>query len=351
MDSVRIVLLALLVLIAGPALAGGVGKLYSAEMLVAGQGGQPDESDVKQGLAQVLLKVSGDRALLEHEEVIAELERSRVYLQRFGFTPTQQVVKDENGQAVRGYRLLLEYDARAVRSLLAAADRKPLGVNRPTLMIWVAVQDEGPRDYLAPGSEIYRLLRSEAQRRGLPLQFPLLDLTDQQALPVADVWGLFADSLEDGSRRYRTDAVLAGRLVRSGTRWQSEWVLVRGEEQQRISSGGELKQLLAQVVDTAADSLFASLSGEPSAQADEGIRLQIANVDSLSDYAEILGYIRAIPVVEQAVPASITQDSLVLRLSIDGGVDQLTQSMGLQPRFAPEPGLDAVAGLSYSWRR
>ena len=55
-----------------------------------------------------------------------------------------------------------------------------------------------------------------ADERGLPIAWPLLDLQDLNAVTCTDVWGGFEDEIVAASARYRSDAVLIGK-VRPGT--------------------------------------------------------------------------------------------------------------------------------------
>ncbi len=350
MDRIRLIFLSVLLLCSATLSAAGT-ELYRAQLLVGAQSGQPGSAEVRSGLEAVLVKVAGDRDVLRNVAVRNGLENPYAYLRQFGYSQSNQVIGAEEGTARRAYQLVLDYDQRAIDRLLASADRKPLG-NRPTLMVWLAAQQFGPRDYVAPGGQIYQLFEAAAEQRGLPLQQPLLDLTDQQMLPAADIWGLFADSIEQASRRYRADAVLAGRMVQRGAdSWSIDWLLISGSQQQRFTGSGGLTEEVQAMIELAADTLFASLGGGGVAEQPGELSVTIDNVVTLSDYMAIVDYLATVPAVGAVNPAEVAASRLRLRVRLEGHVEQFEQALRLEPRLVPVDNLDGSYGLAYRWQR
>ncbi|MCW8887382.1 MAG: DUF2066 domain-containing protein, partial [Motiliproteus sp.] len=200
----------------------------------------------------------------------------------------------------------------------------------------------------------FATMLDRAELRGLPIFRPLMDLQDEQALPVSDAWGFFADSIRKASARYQSDAIMVGRLYRdhSGA-WKSQWQLIWPQEVMGFDGSGDaLEQQLALAVETAADRLFADYV-KPSHGFDEGgLRVQVSGVKGLDDYFQISNYLKELPAVSAVMLQSLQQDQLVLRLLVDGSAKQIQNSITLNQRFRPDVDFGATddSVLRYRWQ-
>lgn len=351
MDSIRVFFLSLLVLISPIATAGVAEDLYSSEQLVARQYGEPSTKLVRQGLQDVLVKVAGNRDVLSQPIILEGSRNAKRMLQQFGYRAAQRAV-EADGQAQVAYILKLDFDQAAVDNLLASAGKKPLGVVRPSLVVWLAAQRQGQRDYLSPDGYIYEEIRTAAAKRGLPLRLPLLDLADQRTLPVSDLWGLFESSISDASARYRADAILAGRLIQTSSgNWSYQWLLINGENAQRFSGSGAINRELPDVIDQTADKLFSALTGSGFSYRLEGLEVRISNVNTLSDYIDIIDYMHSLPAVTSVHTVAMQQNTLQLSIELDGNLEQLEQLLSLQPQLVPaETTGEDLTGLTLNYR-
>lgn len=354
MDSIRIVFLLLLTVVTTCARAGGIDALYSSEQVVAQQQGEPSLRQVRQGLSDVLVKVAGSADVLSRPPVLAQLDNARSLLRRFGYSVAPGAV-EQSGQAQRAYALTLDFDQAGVDQLLERAGERPLGSFRPTLMVWLAAQQQGGRDYVSPDGYIYQQVEREAARRGLPLRTPLLDLQDQQRLPVSDLWGLFSQSIVEASSRYKADAILAGRLIQTTSGgWHYEWTLIQSGKEQRFSASGSLESQIPEVINNAADTLFASLRGSGFSYQLEGLALSVSNVTSLTDYLSLVDYLKTLPTVTSVQTIAAEGSHVQLMITLDGNLEQLEQALRLQPNLIPAEIVGEQEGgltLNYRWQR
>ncbi|MGB0467647.1 MAG: DUF2066 domain-containing protein [Pontibacterium sp.] len=352
MDSIRVTLLVFLGLFSTLSSAGVAENLYSSEQRVAEQHGQPGTQQIRQGLSDVLVKVAGNRSILSLPVVLERTRNAKHMLQQFGYRAAAQAVLPEGGGAEEAYILTLDFDPQAVNQLLAEAGKRPLGELRPSLVVWLAEQRQGARDYSLPDGYIYEQVKTAANKRGLPIRTPLLDLTDQRALPLSDLWGLFDGSVRAASARYGADALLAGRLIQTASgSWHYEWLLIEGDQQQRYSARGALKSQIPEMIEKTADKLFAALQGTGFSYRMEGLEVRISNVSSLSDYIDIVDYLQSIPAVTAVHTGSVSGSVLLLTIELEGNLEQFEHALSLQPHLTlTEAAGESLMGLTLNYR-
>ena len=120
-----------------------------------------------------------------------------------------------------------------------------------------AVHDMDLSDDEARSIDRNRLLRERmldaAERRGLPLAFPLLDTEDLARVTFPDIWGGFDELVLDASQRYEASSVLIGR-VRPESAERNRWTYHFSGEQHAWTGEPEL------VVNRVADVLAAEFA-------------------------------------------------------------------------------------------
>jgi len=336
--------------------AATVNGLYTAELLVPEQLSQPSDEQLQAGLKAVLIKVSGRSAVVNESAIVSALRQPAGWLSQFGYQATRTPVSAGDGREVLGQRLVLEFDPVMIDQLLQRSGMKAIGHARPVMLVWM-VQERGatPRDFVPQGSQIYAELLKQAGLRGLPLSVPLLDLNDQNALDVSDVWGFFREPILQASERYQPDGVLIGRLVQSaGGGWQSEWLLLKDGQARSISPSGALSEQLKQVINESADFSLASLGASSFDYVETGLQLEVANIVDIEDYLQLIDYLRQLPPVDVARVSSVDADRVLFRVELQGGIQALEQAIRLNPRIMPTSRLsnrDAEAVYTYRWQQ
>jgi len=329
-------LIMLFMLAAGAVQAGEVAGLYSSRLLVPAQHSKPTTDQLASGLAGVLIKVAGSRNILGKPVVQQALQAPDALLGGFAYRKTGQAIKDASGTQQPAQALALDFDSTLVDKLLRQANERPIGAQRPTLMLWLAAEQYNQRDYLSADNRLVGTLMRRAASRGLPVQLPLFDLTDQQNLPVSDLWGLFRDGIEQASSRYRPDVTLAGRMMPlPGGNWYIEWLLLGQGAAQRFTTEGNSEEALGAAVEQVSDKLFSALAGASDSNYMEGLQLDITNVRTLADYAAVVGYLNRLTMVTGVVVEQVEGTRLLLRVQLDGRVEQLERAVRLEPRMAP----------------
>jgi hypothetical protein len=328
-----------LLVVTHPATAAQVADLYSAEVDAPGE----DLNAVfAAALAAVAVKVTGTRAAAA-PEALARVGDPAVLVQQY--------------RATGPGRWQVGFDPAFLRTRLDAAGLPVWGEERPTTVLWFAVDaGRGERDILAAAADTAarvpvaasrgrgtgalraarEALLSTAQARGLPVLLPLVDSDDLAVVTFAELWGDFSEPVLQASARYRADAVLIGRtrtlepsassvrwtLLFAGERWDWDGTLTDGPEraadlfaERLASSAGSLRQL----------------------------RVEVRNIDSLDAYGQVSRYLAELSSVERSDVERVQADRVWFRLSVRGDPDQLLRVVALRRLLVPvdEPGADS----------
>ncbi len=214
----------------GSAAAVEVDRLYHAETLVTGNE-QPERGrGFREGLKEVLIKLTGDAGLSDAKEVRPFLDRAGKFVEAYEYEDRMKgiPVHDEQGTRERPHFLRITFKHEAVDQVL-----RDLGVakwcsDRPKLAVWLGVKD-AIRSYVlaARGDNGYgqrAVLQSASIKRGVPIALPVMDAKDEAAISHADIAAADLDRLRAASRRYGADAVLFGTLSLDGKGyWNMDW--------------------------------------------------------------------------------------------------------------------------------
>ena len=346
----NLIKLLLLALIFGPlnAQAVIVENLYRAEVEVEDHSVPVLQQASRQGLAQVLVKVSGGSDVLDNAQVKSALVDNRRYLQRY------QYLRVADGSL----NLEIHYDPQLVTTLLREAQQPLWTANRPPLLVWLVVDDADGRRYASADShpQLIEQLQAEFNRRGVPAVFPLYDLEDALNVTVHDLWQLDALAIYRGSRRYDVGNMLVGRMTAlSGGRWMGEWLyLGEGERLARSFYGRDLRQFSAAGVDFAADYLAQRYAVAAGQSQDADVLVRVNALYSYTDYRQVVTYFEGIELIESAYPAFVDGTSMVFRLRAQADAEQLRRLFALNRRLQIQEAATALqvgdgVELVYQW--
>jgi len=300
-----------------------VATLYTAQVALDEEQNDPRQAAYKAALAEVLLRVSGTQ-LSADPEMIELLFPS----------PASYVVQFRPGEEDT---LWVSFDGEAIEQVLRQSGQTVWGSDRPVTLVWLAVDwGQGDREIIAAGDPFEsrdsgrsidrnRLLRQRvldmAERRGLPVLFPLLDTEDQQNVTFSDIWGGFDEQLLIASARYEADSVLVGR-VRADSSQRNRWNYYFANEERTWN--GEPELVLGLVADQLADEF--AISGDALL---EYVDLGVAGIDSVDAYGEIQNLLAATNVIESFAISEVVGDRIRFRIEALGGVERLRRALRL----------------------
>lgn len=320
--------------------------LYSAEVPLDEASDDPRGDAYAAALRQVLLRVSGS-ALADDDEMVSLLfPNPRAFVTRF--------------RPGSGESLWVSFDGQAIEQVLRSAGQPLWGADRPLTLVWMAVDwGQGDREIIAADDpermeqesrsiDRNRMIRERlleiAERRGLPLVFPLLDTTDLQGVTFADVWGGFDEAVLAASERYDAASVLIGR-IRASSSQANRWTWYLGEQQAALS--GPPEAVLGEVADRLAAE-FAIGGNLPL----ESVALAVSGIVSVEAYGEVQRILEGMSIIERIAVAEVSGDRIRYRVDVRGGPQRLSRALrfeGLLEQDFPDPSTpDAALEFFYS---
>ncbi len=346
---IRWVMVCLLSLSAGWSTAADTVNLYESIKPVSGQSEAERNNVIRASLSTVFVKITGTRDVLSRPAVKEALTDAGRYVRSYHYGRSQ------DGEE----QLEVSFDAAALNSFLRRENIPLWGSTRPATLVWFALEDGGRRRIIDSRSPdvLTEALRKQETERGLNVLLPVMDLEDSANVQVADVWGMFESPLLQGAARYGAPVVMAGRIYPDNNRYSGRLALfVQGQRQYFDFSGLSLEQ----VAMLGTDRLASTLAGIY-AVIEEGqggwVAVRVDGINSTSDYAGVLNYLRRLAIVREVGPAKVKGSSLVLHAKIDGDMSRLANAIALEHALEPVaslPDIDnpgALAGsLHYIWK-
>ena len=311
---------------AAPVRAQGLG-LYSGEAPVADQSDEQRAAGMSAALSQVVVKLTGDPAVVSREAVAKALGEAGRYAQRYSY---RQDVVAEGGQPQVKLTLVAQFDRAAIDRLLRDFGLKAWSAARPPVLVFLAVDDgNGLRLVTDPADAAAQPLLQAAQQRGLNLALPNLADADAAALGAQAAWSGDLAALAPQAARAQTALLLVGQLRRLGEQWSAHWTLSDGSAPQSWDgSDASLDALLAQAAAGAADRVVgryaaASLERRPTAAT-----VWISGIQSAADYARALAALGRDNLVRDALPQQARGDGLLVRLNLNVTLDSWLANLG-----------------------
>ena len=318
-----------------PAAAVEVATLFTAEVAYDQESSDPRADAYEAALQEILLRVSGS-GIANNPEVLAELFPN----------PASYVVQFRPGAEET---LWVSFDGQAIERTLRGAGQTFWGAERPLTLVWLAVDwGQGEREIITADDpdrtqqesrsiDRDRLLRERlleiAERRGLPLVFPLLDTTDLQSVTFADIWGGFDEMILAASERYGANSILIGR-IRPETSQGSRWTYYFSGVDRALSGPPEA------VVSQIADLLAAEFAVGGDAPV-ETVVLNVSGIASVEAYGSVQEMLNDISLIEHFAVTEVSGDRVSYRVDVRGGTERLGRALRFNGLVEQE-GMDAM---------
>ncbi len=348
-----------------------VDGLYEGQAIVASQSTQERRETARALLAQVVVKVSGSYAALEHDTVRHALTKAHRYIQQYSYSSktieaseTVEKIEQPTGESVQShssgtleilneqntieqaptktvYELSIKFIPGMVYGLLREAGLPIWPNNRPSVLVWLVVESESGERYFvndADQSGVYDKLVQAADNRGLPLVTPLLDLQDQMEIDEDDVWGLYHNMIRGASSRYQVDVVLVGRLKqRASGSWHGTWMMLDDDTMVYEGTTDNVDGAMAFAIDRIADGFAKLYAIVPSADGDSTVLMQVDNITNFVDYVGVTSYLGRLAPVRDYVVMAAVGETLFIKLKTEGYFQQLQEAIALDRKFSPVP--------------
>ncbi len=352
--------------------AAQISGLYQSDVLVSSQSTEERQEAFSLALKEVLVRVSGKSSVLENESLMGVANQPDQLVQKFSYEKTEadislvalmtEAVADQESKTDRDnfYRINVVFSRLAVSQALKKYGEPVWGSNRPSVLIWLASDDQGRRSVLSSGAEtpISQAIKRAAKTRGVPVYLPVMDLEDEANVSSSDIWGLFIDSLHDASARYAADSRVVGRLKQgNGSNWSGQWIfelkgfVYRGDiDEQTLDESAML--MVGSIAEILAER-YAILGGESSLNSK--VELEISDINTMEDYVAATRYINSLPPVNNAQLNWVKGERIRFTISLNGYLEQLLQHIELDTTLSEEVSqsfnADDSAKLYYRWTK
>ena len=320
--------------------AAEVRHLYEEEVPVLTQGRQERFKVLQTALRNVMIRVSGrsDAELMPGMDV--QLKQASRYVQQFRYRLSPEpVIEPVSGKETKQI-LWIRFNEKAVNQLLLSQRLPVWGKTRPAALVWLVIDDRKQRQLIGNDSahKGRKVFNEKARVRGLPLRFPLLDLTDRSSISISDIWANFEDSILAASRRYQAEAVLVGRVYQeySGA-WRARWSLYSQGRRQDWESDDELLDgTVAHGVNQASDFLAMRFAQVQQEGQQSQVLIKVDAVKGLADFNKVRSYLDSLSTVTNLQPYHVSSNTVTFLLTTRGGRLAVEQAISLGSTLVTE---------------
>ena len=322
-----------------------VTDLYQGTVPVSSQTQQERDQVLQQAFAQVLVKISGNKLTLENPSVKSHLNSASSLVQEFSYTPLHQPNEP------KPYLLHLNFDVDGVNAILQEAGVPIWGEHRPLILAWLEYETPGHPAAILSGDSaqvIPALLKQDANRRGVPLMFPAMDIQDIGQVTINDITSMNIAKLTNAATRYGSDAILIGHIVQDPNQINTQWKLVMGQDQWGWNVTGKLlPDVLIALTDHMADALAARYATVVTQNVQTKIALKVTNITHEDDFPRVMNYLKHQAAVADVSVVQVVDDAVILNVNVRGNQASFTQSILSDHKLTPQPAENHM--LVYQW--
>lgn len=342
------ILILVLTVVSASAQARVVAELYSARVPVSDRSEAARLSAIRQGLARVLVKLTGSRQALSDPGLTAALGNAADYLRQYSYTSSENIGSESGTTAP----LFLEarFSPAPIETLLRELFLPVWPADRPVVLLWLVTGDAaGPR-FVEEDEAPAVLAREALELRGVPYQMPLYDLTDAMALNPSQVWAQDQVSLKMASRRYGVDHWLVLQFDVGHGPVSGRWALAGQRQAADDLQQDDLEQWISAAVDAAVDELARPMTFR-AGQLGESLRLVVDNVNNYADLSGLLALLSTLEIVTSTQILEVDRDRLLLEVTVEGKAERLADVLAGQPRLTRvvSVGGEQSTGIAYRW--
>lgn len=325
--------------------------LHQIELPVQAQTSEERTRVAAEGLLTVLSRVTGLASVPRSDVVVAAMAAPDRFYGSFVF------YEERDPQGARTLYLKLDYQPDAVLELIKQAQLPVWWSKRPSVMVWLVVDEQGTRRLLGSADEhpLIDAVRARASARGLAVSLPVLDLAERLEISAVDVWGKVRDTLDRASARYNPDLVLVGRfserepiLFDARATYRGDWeVWLAGEPLVSTFNEPDPQTVARMGVDLLADRLAEQYAVLPRAQ-----RLRsfaIAGLEDVQSYIDLMDYLNSLEFVDQVDVVAVAGGQVELQLASPALPEQLLMLLTAEERLTVDR-LQRGLGAQLIWR-
>ncbi len=329
-----------------------VENLYTVEVAVPDQSTAVRLDAFKQAFRDVIIKVTGSEDALQNPGMKRPLKSSSRYVLQFRYEARKPKISPEDSPAEgeqtppgaeaatspgatpdEQLYLRVTFNQDSLENLLRSNNISIWGKQRPSTLLLVSEQQaDGVRIVsgdTAPA--LMEVLSGLAEKRGLPVLFPLMDLEDRQQFSEQDVVQGNLQALTTAAARYAPDALLVGQLIaKTGQGWQAHWLVRFSEKQfEWRNQALERKPLLDQAMKQLARLLASEYALQAGVGPQQDVLFSVDQVLKLTDVVRVLAYLKSLDAVADVRLLLIDRNKVSYRVKLRNSSDDLARLIAL----------------------
>jgi hypothetical protein len=343
-----------------------VKNLYQASVIVSSQNSSDRGHALKKALAAVMLKVGGEKSVLENDIIRKSLNDYGSYLSQYQYQQKSLQIADELGNEKQLF-LSASFNAEKINQLFQEANLPLWGSLRPQVLLWLIDEQGLTRSIISSSSasNLPFMVNEFSEQRGLPILMPLMDLIDANQIKLSDVWGRFQQPIKEASSRYFAETIAVMRISNSSLvtldyddndsvedsncgllcaqsqpkeqnyvlDWSLlDWSSIKG--QQKFSQqyqGADPQILLQQGLADITELIYQRYALSTTSQND--FVIEVANVDSLATYVDVFDFLGNLSSVKSVTLISAKGSARRFNLQLLGSKEALLASLKLNKQL------------------
>ncbi len=288
--------------------------------------GQSQSAWQQQALAQVLVKVTVNPAVIDQPSIKAELKNAGNYIKTFAAVSLEQ-----------GPALKVGLDEQKVQQLLSQHQIAIWGARRPAIVLWPVEQTAESRIFMQGAAHpVLSHLQQQALAIGLPLELPTANDTYVPPLSQDEVWAGNWLLIEQASLPLNADQTLILLFDQpSAAQYRLTW---QGYEEGELSS----KELVASSQQELASQFLTSLTSQlaskfavqlGSQQGQTELELDIEGLTNFVDQVKVQQMLSAMLSVKQVTVQERKADLLKFKVQLAADRSAFINSLSLERRL------------------
>lgn len=288
--------------------------------------GQNQSEWQQQALAQVLVKVTVNPAVVEQAAIKAELKNAGNYIKTFA------AVSSEQGPALK-----VGLDEQKVQQLLSQNQIAIWGARRPAIVLWPVEQTPESRVFMqGTTNPVLSQLQQQAKAIGLPLELPTASDTYIPTLSVDEVWAGNWLLIEQASLPFNADQTLILLFDQPAVgQYRLTW---QGYEQDQLVSNELVASSQPELATAFLSSLTAQLASKfavqlGSQQGQTELELDIEGLTNFVDQVKVQQMLSAMLSVKQVTVQERKADLLKFKVQLAADRSAFINSLSLERRL------------------
>lgn len=347
--------------------------LYETEVRVVSQNATERQEALRAALAEVVVKVTGQRTASATPGLAGAFKRVDQLVQQYRYRPLEEsrlmplpaapaapippraAVRKPGGAAQplsppvaspssREQALWVSFDSTAVNKVLRQAGLPLWGRVRPTMLVVLAVEKPSNRYILLAdgGAEWQSIFETRAWWRGVPIVWPQR-AEAEGGLRFLEAWNNSQEAVLRVAAHERGDVALVGRATSQGgdqrAGWQIRWTLFQAHEApiQWESAGNlnSMRSVLDAGIDGAADILGKRFAHFLNDKASNIVLITVTDIVTLDHYAKVVNYFQSLDEVAEVDVRQMQANSVTFRIAARSATETLVRTIALSKKLSP----------------